>query len=33
MSRKIQQQFLFSKLRDEPNNRRQFPIKITQKKK
>ena len=32
MSRKIQQQFLFSKLRDEPNNRRQFPIKITQKK-
>ncbi len=32
MSRKIQQQFLFSKLSGEPNNRRQFPIKITQKK-
>ena len=32
MSRKIQQQFLFSKLRYEPNNRLYNPIKITQKK-
>ena len=32
MSRKIQQQFLFSKLRFEPSNRMHNPIKITQKK-
>ena len=31
MSRKFQQQFLFSKVRNDLNRRGQFPIKITQK--